>query len=125
MLFRALYGTGDWTFGNGVASYAADEQAIELNTATRLRSWKNDCFFDLDAGVDWVARLDKGQKNNLINELTGVLLQTEGVMKVNSVSVSEDGATRSLVITYSIDTIYSQSFIRSVAQAAGAVSAGS
>jgi len=63
MKHRALTSTGDWTFGNGRGNYAVDERGIEVNIATRINSWKNDCFFDFDAGIDWSIRLDKGQKD--------------------------------------------------------------
>ena len=127
MIFRALTKAvgaviaGDWTFGAGKANYATDEKAIELGIATRINSWKNDCFFDFDTGIDWVARLDKGQKDNLINELKNLLIQTYGVISVNSVDISENRITRALTLTYNVDTIYSESFTSQVSIAAGAV----
>lgn len=121
MKFRSLTATGDWTFGSGNANYATDERAIELNIATRIRSYKNDCFFDYNAGIDWVSRLDKGQKENLINDLKNLLIQSYGVVKINSVDVVEDKVTRALTMTYNVDTIFSESFTSAVAIAAGAV----
>lgn len=121
MKIRALTSTGDWTFGSGNANYATEERAIEQNIASRIRSWKNDCFFDFDAGIDWINRLDKGQKDNLVNDLKILLIQTEGVVKINSVSVNENRDTRALILTYSVNTIYSQDFTNSLAIAAGAV----
>lgn len=121
MKFRSLTSTGDFTFGSGKANYATDERAIELNIATRIRSWKNDCFFDFDAGIDWVKRLDKGQKDNLINDLKTLLIQTYGVVKINSVDISEDTVTRALTMTYNVDTIFSESFTAAIAIASGTV----
>ena len=121
MKIRSLSGTGDWTYGSGKANYATDERAIEQNIASRIRSWKNDCFFDFDAGIDWVARLDKGQKDKLLNELRILIIQSYGVVKINSVSVNENRSTRALTLTYNVDTIFSQSFTNSLAIAAGVV----
>jgi len=121
MKHRALNLTGDWIFGSGKANYATEEHAIELDIATRLRSWRNDCFFDFDAGIDWVSRLDKGQKDNLINDIKKLLIQSYGVVKINSVTVSDNPVTRALIITYNVDTIYSESFTNQVAIAAGEV----
>jgi hypothetical protein len=121
MKHRALTSTGDWTFGKGKGDYAIDEQAIELNLATRIRSWKTDCFFDFETGIDWVARLDKGQRDNLVNDLKILMIQTYGVVRVNSVSVNENPLTRAIILTYNIDTIFSTSFTNEIAIAAGAV----
>ena len=121
MKIRSLTPGGDFTFGSGKANYATDARAIELNIATRIRSWKNDCFFDFDAGIDWVSRLDKGQQDNLINDLKMLLIQSYGVVKINSVTLAENTLTRALTITYNVDTIFSESFTRQVAISAGAV----
>lgn len=119
MKFRAIDSLGDFTFGAGKANYATDERAIELNVLTRLRSWKNDCFYDLDAGIDWFSRLDKNQRDKLINELRALIIQSYGVMNITSLTLSENRATRSIVLTYAIDTIYSQSFTRTLELASG------
>ena len=121
MKIRALSSTGDFTFGSGNANYATEERAIAQNIASQIRSWKNDCFFDFEAGIDWLNRLDKGQKDNLMNDIKILLIQTEGVVKISSVSVNENRDTRALTMTYNVDTIYSQNFTNSLAIAAGAV----
>ena len=124
MIFRAIDGTSDWTFGAGKANYASDERAIELNIQTRLKSWINDCYFDLDAGIDWLARLDKNQKNNLVNDIKILLIQTYGVMKVyDDVVIVENRQTRAIGLTYTIDTIFSKNFTRAVALLSGATEA--
>jgi len=108
-------------FGQGIASYAKDEQAIELNIKTRLLSWYGDCFFALDEGVDWASRLDTGQLENLELEVRSNILQAYGVVGINSLSVSFDSAARKVTITYDIQTIYSTSFQSMVEQVLGEV----
>lgn len=120
MIFRNLDSDGDWTFGKGAANYARAERAIELNLRTRLLSWVGNCFFDLQAGIDWRARLDKGQRENLLNDLRVLILQSFGVVGINSVDATLDPETRAMRVRYDIETIYSQSFQREVEAAAGA-----
>ncbi len=120
MKFRGLDGTGDWTFGRGLANYASDDKAINFNIQTRLKSWVGNCFFDVNAGVDWLNLLDKGRKESLLLALRTVILQTEGVVTIKSLNYTFDAATRAAIITYEVDTIYSSGFQSQVAAAAGA-----
>lgn len=119
MIFRQITSDGDWTFGKGVSGYAINEAAVELNVRTRLLSWKGNCFFDLNAFVDWLGRLDKGQQENLNRELRNVILQSFGVVSVNSLVGVLDRATRHYLVTYNISTIFGENFINTLDQAAG------
>jgi len=119
MIFRQLTSAGDWTFGKGKAGYAVEEQAIELNIKTRLQSWKGDCFFALGDFVDWLGRLDKGQETNLLNELKSIILQSYGVVSVDSMTSVLDRTTRNCLVTYRISTVFSQSFERTLTLTAG------
>lgn len=110
MIFRQLTPAGDWTFGKGISGYAVDEAAIELNIKTRLLSWKFDCFFAVNDFVDWLARLDKGQENNLVNELKSILLQSFGVVSINSFSSLLNRTTRLCLVNFNVTTIFSPSF---------------
>jgi hypothetical protein len=110
MIFRQLNTLGDWTFGGGISGYAVDEGAIQLNIVTRLKSWKNDCFFAMNDFVDWQARLEKGQLTNLVNELRSVLIQSFGVVAVTSFTATLDDVMRKCTIQYNVTTIFSQSF---------------
>ena len=121
MIFRSLSGTGDWRFGRGAADYAHDNQAIALNIQTRIKSWVGGCFFDQAMGIDWCNLLDKGQKELLLNNLRTLILTSYGVVKINSVVTIFDSRTRALTVSYNIDTIFSSSFQRQIAAAAGTV----
>lgn len=120
MLFRSLSPKGDWNFGRGKVDYALDEKAIELNILTRIKSWKGNCFFDYETGVDWTARLDKNQKANPVAELKYLIIQSYGVVGVNSVTVGE-GDNRSVTVSIDVITIFSPSFTSTVAIAAGVI----
>lgn len=119
MIFRQLTSSGDWTFGQGVSGYATQEQAVDLNIKTRLLSWKNNCFFALDDFVDWLGRLEKGQEDNLNQELKQVILASFGVVAVNGFTGVLDRFTRHYQVTYNISTIYGTQFINSLDLAAG------
>lgn len=124
MIFRQITSLGDWTFGQGINGYATSEAAIELNIRTRLLSWRGNCFFALNDWVDWLSRLDKGQENNLNQELKNVILQSFGVVAVNSFSGSLNRLTRAYVVTFNIATIFGQTFTSTLNLAAG-IPAGS
>lgn len=119
MIFRQLTALGDWTFGKGINSYATQNAAIELNIRTRLLSWKGNCFFALNDWVDWLNRLDKGQQNNLNQELKNVILQSFGVVSIVSFFGKLNPQTRFYEVTFTIETIYGTQFINGLNLAAG------
>jgi hypothetical protein len=104
MLIRKNDENNDWIFGRGRNDYLKNKDALIQNLKTRILSWKNDCFFDLQAGVDWNNYLDIGTKFFLDQNVKQVILQTPDVIKINSYeSVLSD---RDLTITANIYTIY-------------------
>ena len=121
MIIRKIDANGDWRFGKGLADYATEEAAIEENVQTRVLSWLYDCFFDLEEGIDWRSRLDVGDKTDLEAEVRKTILQSFGVVGVNSVIVTYVSTTRLYRIEYSIDTIYSQSFQSVIEQTVGGI----
>jgi len=115
MIFRAIDpATGDWSFGNGLGSYLTDEKAIEVNIATAIRSFYNDAFWNATFGIDWINLLGTRNTQATIKiQLTNLLSNCYGVVKVNSVSTSLS-SSRNLSLTYNINTIYSISVTNSV-----------
>jgi hypothetical protein len=106
---RGITATNDWMFGNGLGSYFTGEAAIEANIKTRVLSWIGDCFFDMFTGVDWKNRLDVGQQENLAVEIQEVILNSYGVIAINSFSFSFSGQSRFETVNSNISTIYSPS----------------
>lgn len=119
MIFRQITADGDWTFGKGVSGYAIGEAAIELNIKTRLLSWKGNCFFALNDWVDWLSRLDKGQEDNLNQELYNVILQSFGVVGINSFQGTLNRETRMYTVIFDIATFFGPSFVNTLDLAAG------
>lgn len=114
MSFRSLTPTGDWSFGDGKASYATAQKAIGLNIQTRLAFWLNDFFSAMQTGIDWANLL--GGKSPEADQ--AIILQTRvtvamsyGVVKVLLVDATKDSVTRRFVVRYAIDTIYSKGVI--------------
>lgn len=114
MIFRALTATGDWTFGKGVQSYLTGQAAIAADIKTYLKLWTGNCFFALQAGVNWTQYLDKNQEDNLLAGLQAVILARFGVMGLHQLSAKLDARSRHLVVSYDVQTIYTQSFKDSI-----------
>jgi hypothetical protein len=120
MIIRQTDDGGDWRFGRGQSDYALDEAAIEENIRTRLNSWVGDAFFALQEGVDWRNRIGVAQQDALVDEVKSVLLQSEGVVAINSVFSVFDPVTRNFTINYNVQTIFSPSFQAEIQQTSGA-----
>lgn len=107
MIVRSLDVNGDWTFGKGKNNYLANNKAIVQNISTRLNSYLGDCFFALDAGIDWFNLL--GSKNQIALELAvrAVILNTDGVTSLVDVSVDLNHTTRRMTMRYTVETTYS------------------
>lgn len=123
MIIRKLTPSNDWQFGKGLSDYAQNEQAVEENISSRVLSWVGDCPFALPEGVDWKNRLDVGQKAALTEELRTIILQSFGVVGVNTLDVQFDGTSRLFTVTYDVETIFSASFQRVLQQASGTTGA--
>lgn len=115
MIIRALDSTHDWTFGHGKQDYKTAQSAIAEDVQTKLLSFLNDCFFDLEMGVDWINLMrQKNKQKQIALSCRAVMLKAEGVVRVNEVSVSYSEASRGLVISYSIDTAYTRNLNQSI-----------
>jgi len=105
-MVQKITDTGDWTFG--IQNYIKDNDEILQNVVTRLRSFKNDWFLDLDAGLDWLYFLgEKNTKDEMIAAIQDTVINTEGVVKINSLEIVEQ--QRNAIIQLDITTIFSGS----------------
>ena len=82
MRFRNLDANGDWCFGKGRNSYLKDNKALMMNIKTRLLSFLNDCFFDLEAGIDWWNLLGGKEQKSIIASVQRVVLRSSQVKKI-------------------------------------------
>lgn len=107
--FRNLDEKGDWTFGNGFQNYADQSQSVMLNIRTRILSFKWDCFFDLEAGIDWFSLLGRRGDDVFdaieINVRT-IILQSLYVKELVDFLMVVDRDTRNLTLSYTVNTIF-------------------
>lgn len=109
MKFRGLDAAGDWLIGQGLGSYAQAQAAIALDIAARLRSWRGNCFFAINDGVDYSNLLEKGQQPNLQRALSNCILQTPGVVKIVAISFNFNPQTRALSVgPATVQTVFGQ-----------------
>lgn len=114
MKIRNLTRDGDWTFGKGRQDYLTGQDAIAEDVKTYLKLWTGNCFFALQAGVNWRQYLDKNQKTRLLAGLQTAIMSRFGVMGLTELSANLDAQTRRIVIRYTVQTIYTQSFQDSI-----------
>lgn len=106
MIMRALDSNGDWTFGKGRNNYLRRTDALAQSISTRLNSFVNDCFFDLQAGVDWFTFLGGKNLVTLKLAISSVILNTPNVTALKELNISTD-ANRKLTVQYSVTTAFS------------------
>lgn len=105
MRIRTLTPTGDWTFGKGRNNYKDGREATAQDIQTRLKSFLGDCFFNLDAGVDWF-RLNGGKGDiELKLQISATILNTQNVQTVDQITFVR-GQDRSFFIQYRVTTTY-------------------
>lgn len=111
MKVRAIDDNNDWTFGRGRQDYKEDDKAVEQNVKTRLMSFYRDCFFDLEAGIDWFNLLgSRGTEKILSLVVKQSILGTDGVVSLNNAGIEFDRISRHITLSYDIKTVYSRSY---------------
>jgi hypothetical protein len=106
MIIRNSTESGDFTFGKGLSDYLTKQDAILHNVKTRLLQWKGDCFYAVAEGVDYNNLLDVGTKNLLDSDVKRVILQSEGVIKINNFESVLDNSERAYSSQATITTIF-------------------
>lgn len=117
MIIRAVTANNDWTFGSGITNYLSGQLAVEQNIRSRLLSWLGDCYFDMTEGIDWINYLSKGSDydtTSLIVSVKSVILQSYGVVTINSLEIDVNPVNRSATVSANINTIFSQNALISI-----------
>lgn len=106
MIVRGIDLENDWLFGKGRNDYNSNLIAVRQNIRTRLQSFLGDCFFAVNAGIDWFNLL--GSKNQLALELAvrATLLNTANVTGIVSATVILDPNTRIINMQYTVQTAF-------------------
>lgn len=113
-LFRGTVESEDWNFGKGLSDYLADDLAIAKDIATKVRTFRGECFFDGAIGVRWFSIL--GEKNSaaVLFELQEVIYNVDGVTSITDIVIEPLNADRELVLRYWVNTVNSTGVAGSV-----------
>ena len=114
MRVSGLTAAGDWTFGRGKANYKVRSEAIRQNVVTRLRSFKNDYFADVENGGDWLTLFGgRGPDSRILREIERIVLQTEGVRSIDKLEVLQK-SNRNATIELRFTDLFSETFVEQV-----------
>ena len=100
--------TDDWVFGKGKSDYLRDDDAISYDIATKLRTFKTECFFDQELGLPWFDLLGQKNKDLVVLNIKSAILAVDGVLTVTNVIFMLDNTTRNFVVQWWVNTINSQ-----------------
>lgn len=101
---------GDWTFGRGKADYIANTEAIRQNVVTRLRSFKNDWYADVNHGIEWFGLLgNRANQKSILAAIEDTVLNTDGVSTITKLRILHIDSDRKATIELSFTTIFQQS----------------
>lgn len=107
MITRSLDSNHDWNFGKGKQDYRDEENSLAQNIKTRLLSFYNDCFFDLDAGIDWFTWLGGKDLEGLKLAISNIILETYGVEGIKQLDLSLN-INRQLSVTYQVQSLWGE-----------------
>ena len=115
MIIRAIRrnenGQEEFCFGHGFTDYKKELAYVCQDVETALYEFKNDCFFDLEAGIDWKARLGYyGQKEYLDEEIQQIVSNRIGV--INIVNFDSNIIDRVYICTIEVLTVYSDETLK-------------
>ena len=107
-IVRTLTPAGDWTFGN--PGYLQGNNAIGQQIRCRLLQFLGECFWDTQAGIDWIGWLGGKNANGLNLAISTVVLNTKGVTGINTLNFTVDPDTRAFSINWNVTTVFSRYF---------------
>lgn len=106
MIVRAVDSEGNFVFGKGASSYKKDLPALKQTIECKIKEWKGNCWFDVDAGIDWQTRLSKNLNSLqfLKIDIIGIIQSIPEVLSVEFVGIVYQDRQASL--SYSITSVY-------------------
>lgn len=107
MRVRRLDQNHDWTFGQGYSNYATQSEAIAQCVKTRLWSFINDWFLDLEHGLPYLEITGRNTDlNRLEMQVKRQVLSIDGLLVINDYQAEINSETRHLTLTVSYTDIY-------------------
>ncbi|MGP2413864.1 hypothetical protein ACTUSQ_06825 [Pantoea ananatis] len=117
MRYRREDTDGDYSFGRGDDTWLINSpDAVAQAVKTRFLLWYGQWFLDTTAGTPWIQSVLGKQKPETYNlAIRQRILETQGVKSIQSFDTTTDSATRRVVFTATIDTIYGTATVTSEA----------
>ena len=104
---RALNQDGDWTFGGGRSNYLQGNAAIGQMIKCRILEFTGNCFWSPQSGLDWPNLYGQKSQEVLTLNISSIILNTIGVKGLVQINVNLNRYTRSLSVSYTVNTVYS------------------
>jgi len=111
MRVSGLTSGGDWRFGRGKANYLQRSDAIRQNVVTRLRSFTDDWFANVDAGIPWIQVFgQRGNRDRISREIERTVLATEGVRAITRLRIVSVDQNRGARIELAFRDIFDENY---------------
>lgn len=116
MRYRALSIDGDYTLGQGSTNFLVDSPAcVGQRVLTRLRLLQGEWFLDVTEGTPYSTQvLGYNTKSLYDTAIQQVIVETPGVVSVDSYQSTFDGVARSLSIHAVISTEFGSTDVQVV-----------
>ena len=109
MRVSGLDSNSDWTFGRGKSNYLTERNAIGQNVRTRLRSFANDWYLDIEHGIPWIQLLGNlGTERRILRAVERTVLQTEGVLQITRLEIVRRDGNRGVTIRVDYTDVYGE-----------------
>jgi hypothetical protein len=83
MRVRALDSNWDFKFGRSRQDYASESLATAYDVKQKILCWYNDCFFDMQSGIDYKNLLgNKNSKTELDNSIKKILIVQPDIVEI-------------------------------------------
>ena len=104
MAIWGLDANGDWTINNNIFNVLTGNYEIVQNVETRVKEQIQNCFFNREAGIDWI-NLPKTQAEiqSLISTIQNRIASTNGVTAVINIDYTLNGRNLNVVANYKTD----------------------
>lgn len=108
MILRRLDEKHDMMFGQGLTAYCRNQEATAQSVRTRLLLIEEEWFLDIEAGLPWLQRVMVKPANLALTEalIKQTILETEGILSIESFTMTFDRNSRALTINVSVRNIY-------------------
>ena len=107
MRYRKLTSTGDYSFGQGAANFWVNApETVAQSVQTRLNLWQGEWFLDQTVGTP-IAQNILGYQSMYDMVIKQRVLETNGVVNIESYESEVDPETRELTVSMTILTQYS------------------